>query len=253
MARLAGLAGLVLGVTASLGATAQADSGSSFTANVGVTSDYRFRGQSQTQTEPAVFGGIDYVGESGIFAGVWASNVDFNDAAETYLEVDVYAGYTFPIGTKTTGTVKVAYYAYPLADYPAGAKQNDYLELIAAIGHDFGGVTAGAEFAWSPDFFLESGESAELAGSLSVPLADTFLFFDGGLSASGRVGYQWIDDNANFGTPDYAFFDIGLVAKVDRLTFDLRYVDTDLNTADCFGGTNLCDGGIVGTITVALP
>jgi uncharacterized protein (TIGR02001 family) len=184
-----GLAGLVLGATASLGATAQAESESAwgpFTANIGVTSDYRFRGQSQTQNEPAVFGGIDYVGDNGFFAGVWASNVDFNDAAETYLEVDLYGGYTFPIDEKTTGTVKVVYYAYPLADYPSGANENDYLEFIAVIGHDFGGASGSVEFAWSPDYFLESGESAALAGSLSVPLADTFLFFDGGVSASGQ-------------------------------------------------------------------
>lgn len=254
--RMVGLAGLVLGATASLGATAQADSESPwgpFTANIGITSDYRFRGQSQTQTDPAVFGGIDYVGENGLFAGVWASNVDFNDAAETYLEVDLYAGYSFPIDDKTTGTVKVVYYAYPLADYPTGAKQNDYLEFIAVIGHDFGGVTGSVEFAWSPDYFLESGDSAEVAGSLSVPLADSFLFFDGGVSASGRVGYQWIDDNANFGTPDYAFYDIGFSAKVSNVTFDLRYIDTDLSKTDCFGGTNLCEGGIVGTMTVAFP
>ena len=254
--RMMGLAGLVLGATASLGATAQAESESAwgpFTANIGVTSDYRFRGQSQTQNEPAVFGGIDYVGDNGFFAGVWASNVDFNDAAETYLEVDLYGGYTFPIDEKTTGTVKVVYYAYPLADYPSGANENDYLEFIAVIGHDFGGATGSVEFAWSPDYFLESGESAALAGSLSVPLADTFLFFDGGVSASGRMGYQWIDDNVNFGTRDYTFYDIGLSAKVSNVTFDVRYIDTDLDDAECFGGTDLCEGGIVGTVTVAFP
>jgi uncharacterized protein (TIGR02001 family) len=167
--------------------------------------------------------------------------------------VDLYGGYTFPIDEKTTGTVKVVYYAYPLADYPSGANENDYFEFIAVIGHDFGGATGSVEFAWSPDYFLESGESAALAGSLSVPLADTFLFFDGGVSASGRMGYQWIDDNVNFGTRDYTFYDIGLSAKVSNVTFDVRYIDTDLDDAECFGGTDLCEGGVVGTMTIAFP
>ena len=153
--------------------------------------------------------------------GVWASNVDFNDAAETYLEVDVYAGFTKALSESTTGTIKAVYYWYPAADYPTGANENDYFELIAGLAHDFGGASGTFEIAWSPDYFLESGSAVEAAAGLSVPIAETFLFFDGGLAASGRVGYQWIDDNTTFGTPDYLFYDVGVSAKIGvaRWTF----------------------------------
>ena len=73
---------------------AHSDDWGGFTANIALTTDYRFRGQSQSQGEFALSGGVDYAHESGFFAGVWASNVDFNDAAETYYEVDLYAGFT---------------------------------------------------------------------------------------------------------------------------------------------------------------
>ena len=78
---------LALVPTLSVGARADGEPAwGPFSANIALTSDYRFRGQSQGQGEPALSGGIDYAGSSGFFAGVWASNVDFNDAAETYLE-----------------------------------------------------------------------------------------------------------------------------------------------------------------------
>ncbi len=236
-----------------LGQGAMSAQAGSFTANIGATTDYRFRGQSQSQTNPAIFGGVDYVSDSGLFVGLWASSIDFNDAADTYVEVDLYGGYTHALSEKTSGTVKVVYYLYPTADYLPGSNEYDYLELIASLSHDFGGITGGVEVAYSPDYFFESGDSVALTGSLSAPLTDSWLIFDGGLTASAKVGYQWIDDNATFGTPDYVFYDFGITAKVWKLAIDVRYVDTDLGETDCFGGTNLCKGAVVGTVTLALP
>jgi len=45
------------------------------TGNLGLTSDYRFRGISQTQNAPAVQGGIDYTHSSGFYVGNWNSSV----------------------------------------------------------------------------------------------------------------------------------------------------------------------------------
>jgi uncharacterized protein (TIGR02001 family) len=223
------------------------------TFNVGATSEYKFRGQSQSQTNPAVFGGVDYVSESGLFVGAWASSIDFNDLAETYLELDLYAGYTHAFSDETSGTIKLVYYLYPTADYPPGSNDYDYLELVASLSHNFGPATAGVEIAYSPDYFFESGSGVALTGSLGVPLVDSWSIFDGGISASAKLGYQWIGDNATFGTPDYLFYDIGLTAKAGKVAFDLRYVDSDLSDAECFGGTNLCEAQLVATVTLYLP
>jgi uncharacterized protein (TIGR02001 family) len=219
--------------------------------NIGGTTDYRFRGISQRQTEPAGFGGIDYVSTSGFFMGAWASNVDFNDAAGTDVELDLYAGYTMSLADATTGTIKGVYYWYPDADYPPGGNENDYFELLISVGHDFGKFQTSFEVAWSPDFFFESGQAVAFTGGINVPLADSFIFFDGGVWASGKVGYQIIDDNATFGTPDYLFYDVGISGKVGWITLDVRYVSTDLDEPECFAGTKLCQDGLVGTATLA--
>jgi uncharacterized protein (TIGR02001 family) len=253
--KLLAVTSLSLATLPSLAVVAQADGSpwGPFTANIGLTTDYRFRGQQQGQGELAVSGGVDYTHASGFFAGVWASNVDFNDAAETYLEVDLYAGYSVAFDEKTSGSVKFVYYAYPAADYPPGANQNDYYEFIGTLTHNFDIMTASIEVAASPDYFLESGDSVEVAGIVTVPVTDKFFIFDGGVTASGRYGYQFISDNATFGTPDYEFYDIGVTAKISNVALDLRWVDTDLSDADCFGGTNLCEGGFVASVTIALP
>src|SRR3569623_1279038 len=64
---------------------AYADDAPSVTFNIGAASDYVFRGVSQPDSNPQVFGGADLT--AGMFyAGVWASNVDFGDA--TYAELN---------------------------------------------------------------------------------------------------------------------------------------------------------------------
>lgn len=243
---------LALLATSVLALTAAAQAGD-LTFNLGATSDYKFRGQSQSQTNPAVFGGVDYVSESGLFVGAWASSVDFNDAADTYMELDLYGGYTHAFTDTTSGTVKLVYYLYPTADYPPGANTYDYLELVASLSHNFGAVTGGLELAYSPNFFNESDAGVALTGSLAAPLADSWWIFDGGVAASAKLGYQWIDDNTTFGTPDYTFYDIGLTAKISKVALDVRYVASDLSDAECFGGSNLCEGKVVATVTLFLP
>ncbi|GIR87296.1 MAG: hypothetical protein CM15mP86_07550 [Gammaproteobacteria bacterium] len=62
-----------------------------FESNVALSSDYIWRGMTQTAEEPAISGGFDIAGESGLYFGTWASNVEFGDGAA--LELDWYAGY----------------------------------------------------------------------------------------------------------------------------------------------------------------
>ncbi len=79
----AGAAALVMG---SAGVDA-----ASYTGNVAVATDYVFRGVSQTQERPAIQGGFDAAFDSGIYAGIWASNVNFG--TDTSTEMDYYGGY----------------------------------------------------------------------------------------------------------------------------------------------------------------
>ncbi len=86
--------------------------------NLGGTSDYVFRGISQTDNDPTMQGGLD-VGYGIFYAGVWASGLDFsNIASEAQVEVDFYAGIK-PVWGPATFDLGVIYYAYPGTNRPS--------------------------------------------------------------------------------------------------------------------------------------
>jgi uncharacterized protein (TIGR02001 family) len=86
-------------------------------ANVGVVSDYRFRGIAQTSKKPAIQGGIDFSHKSGFYLGAWASNVkwvkDFNGATKGSYELDLYGGYKGSINDDFSYDVGLITYRYP--------------------------------------------------------------------------------------------------------------------------------------------
>lgn len=70
-------------------------------ANLTLTTDYVFRGISQSQGKPALQGGFDYAHASGLYIGTWGSNVGWvDDIAKTNnsVELDLYAGYAGEAG-----------------------------------------------------------------------------------------------------------------------------------------------------------
>ncbi len=179
--------------------------------NLGVTSDYVFRGYSQTSEDPAIFGGVDLTAGS-FYAGAWASQVDFGD--DTDAEVDLYGGYH----TEIAGfAVAIGGVGYLYVSQPAGADY-DYAELKVAASRAIGPVTLGAAAYWSPDFFGADEEAAYVEASASFSPAAQW-------TVSGAVGHQSLDVNA-----DYATWNAGVAyALTDHVVIDARYFDTDVD------------------------
>ena len=93
----------------------------SVSANVSFASDYIWRGMTQTDG-PAMSGGFDYAAENGFYAGIWGSNVNFNDGAGS--ELDYYFGYGFEVGGVG---VDLGYVAF---DYPENNTGLDFEEVV---------------------------------------------------------------------------------------------------------------------------
>lgn len=179
--------------------------------NLGVTSDYVFRGYSQTSEDPAVFGGVDLT-IGGFYAGAWASNVDFGD--DTDAEIDLYGGYRSEIAGFAVDIGGVGYF---YASQPAGADY-DYAELKAAASRAIGPVTLGAAVYWSPDFFGVDDEATYVEANVAVSPAPKW-------TVSGAVGHQSLDVN-----DDYATWNAGVgYALTDHVAIDARYFDTDVD------------------------
>lgn len=124
---------LALALSAGFVASAAAE----LTGNLGLTSDYRFRGVSQTQNAPAVQGGIDYAHKSGLYIGNWNSSV----SSQVYtsgagLESDLYAGYKKEIVKGITVDIGSYNYFYPRATTTARTGSDfDTYEAYAGVGY----------------------------------------------------------------------------------------------------------------------
>lgn len=205
-AALAIVAGL-----ASLAAPASAQTEVDVAFNVGVVSDYVFRGASQTDEEPALQGGVDITAGS-FYAGVWGSNVDFFD--DTDAEIDFYGGFRGEAGgfALDAGVIFYAYVNEPnFADY-------NYTEFKLAASRAIGPASIGAAVYYSPDFFGidESATYYELNGGFA-PVEK--------LTISGAVGQQTLDV-----TDDYVTWNVGATyALLDHVVIDVRYHDTDVD------------------------
>ncbi len=131
------LASSILAASAVASSVAMAES--NWSANIGVTSNYMWRGVTQTGDQAAIQGGIDYANPNGFYAGTWMSNVTWTDP-EGY-ELDLYAGYGFDVGT-TSWDVGYIYYAYPLTenDGTLNLEDADFGEVYLNFGWDWLGL-----------------------------------------------------------------------------------------------------------------
>lgn len=180
--------------------------------NVGVASDYVFRGVSQTQEDPTIQGGVDATYGIG-YVGVWASNVDFG-ADDPAAEIDLYAGIRPTVGD-TSFDLGVLYYGYT-KDKGLTPGSYSYVELKAAASRAFGPATLGAAVYYSPEYPGKGGGATYFEGNAAVPIAPK-------LTLSGALGRQTIKNYK-----DYTTWNVGVAyALTDRLTADLRYHDTD--------------------------
>jgi len=130
------IAGLVAAALAPAVSVA-ADSPHTLTGNVGLYSQYIFRGLTQTNKEPALQGGFDYSHSSGFYAGTWMSNVSWLRDFGTYtaggsLEMDFYGGFKGTITGDLGYDVGILQYYYP-GDVAVGSFKADTLELYGAL------------------------------------------------------------------------------------------------------------------------
>lgn len=189
-------------------ALAGAASAQDFSFNAAVTSDYVWRGVSQSDEDFALQGGADF--ESGIFyAGTWASTVDFGD--DTDAEVDFYLGVA-PSAAGFDWDFGLTHYMY-VGD-PDGSDY-DFTEASAGASRAVGPATWGVKLAYSPDFFGGEDDATYLEGNFAIEPAPQW-------SLSGAVGQQWVDSGA-----DYISWNLGATyALNDVFGVDLRYHDT---------------------------
>lgn len=119
---------------AAMAQTAAAEPDYTLSYNVGVTSDYRFRGISQTSTKPALQAGADFAHKSGFYLGVWGSNVkwikEYAGATDGSLEIDLYGGYKGEISKDFSYDVGLITYQYPSNNAATNANTTEFYGAV---------------------------------------------------------------------------------------------------------------------------
>ena len=199
------------------------------TGNLGLTSDYRFRGVSQTQNAPAVQGGIDYNHVSGLYIGNWNSSVSsqlYTNGAG--VESDVYAGFKKQVFGNFTLDVGSMNYFYPRAGTNGSFDTN---EVYAGIGYKEL-VTVKYSHAIS-DYFgtANSKNSFYVQADAAIPVV-------GKLVAVAHVGRTDVNNNSNLNYTDYNF---GVAYDLQGWNLAAKYYMND-NKTSTFMTANTVNG-----------
>ena len=211
------------------------------TGNVTLSTDYRFRGVSQTSNNPAIQGGVTFNHESGLYAGVWGSNIQGDSTAE----MDATLGYATKLNlipnvdtTLDVGYIRYGYFGSGKTSTPNDKNlQPDYNEVFAKLGvantiikgdNLVGGVN------YSNDYFNKSNDFWYLSANYTAPLADT------GFGLVAGVGYNMFKNKAdmfqavggNAKDDNYIDYKVGANFGVQGLTAELAWVDNNIDSSD---------------------
>lgn len=192
-AALASLAGIASAEEAAAGPV-------TLSGNVAFTSDYIWRGVSQTREEPAIQGGLTLTHEAGIYAGIWGSNVDFGDDAN--LELDVSLGFATEFENGVGIDVGIVHFDYP--------SESDYNTEEIYLGGSYSFFSAKANFNLDGNYnYYEAAAEFELPQEFALGF---------------HVGYN--DPEEGDSATDWK---VGISKEFFGLGFELAYTDTNID------------------------
>lgn len=227
-------------------ALAEETSPHTVSANVGFTTDYIWRGISQTSHNPAVQGGIDYAHASGLYAGMWGSNVSWiadsgaiaAGTGNATMELDTYFGFRNSFAEDFTYDVGFIRYNY-LGNYTenaaGGFTKADTDEVYGTIGYKW--ITA--KYSYGLGQFLTVPGAAGtnyLELNASVPAGDSGFTVGAHL---GKQTYRGAAAAAFANSATYTDYKLGVTKDIGGYVIGLAYTDTNASpfyTYAAFGG-----------------
>ena len=163
--------------------------------NLSLTTDYRYRGISQSRLKPALQGGVDYALPNGFYIGTWASTIHWvkDFGGDTNVEWDLYGGYKGTIQKGLGYDVGVLSYVYPSNSLNPNA---DTTEIYGALS--FGPATLKYSHSTTNLFgFTDSKNSSYLELNASFDLGS-------GITLAPHVGHQKVASNGSYSYDDYS-------------------------------------------------
>lgn len=207
------LSRLALALVAATATAMPVQAADSLSFNAGLTSDYRYRGISQTRLKPALQGGVDFAADSGFYVGAWGSTIKWvkDGGGDGNAEIDLYGGYKTEIASGLTLDVGVLQYVYP----------SNKLNPSANTFEGYGALSFGPATLKISRSFTNLFGFADSKGSMYYDLSATFDL-GSGYSVTPHVGRQTVK---NLSAASYTDYSLTLNKSIDALTLSLGVVD----------------------------
>ncbi len=201
-------------------------------------SDYRFRGESLSDEQPALQAGINYDHSSGLFIGALASNVRIG-LGPAGLGAQFYGGYAHALGKRATWDVGLVTYVYPSSQ--RGSEYN-YSEAFVGVSTD----EISARIYYANDYFGTGARAAYVEGNLSHPLNERFALI-------AHIGYLNIGRITAYPVPaqrsEQFDFKAGVGIALAGFNLELSVVGADAPRNRCAAGTDRC--GTTGLVSLS--
>ncbi|HBK44595.1 MULTISPECIES: TorF family putative porin [unclassified Polynucleobacter] len=171
------------------------DAGNPISANVTITNDYRYRGITQSNYQPAIQGGFDYAHESGFYIGNWNSTISWvgnttSGNVSAPIEMDFYGGFKKElIAPGFASDFGVLQYYYPSKGQYSAMLNPNSTELYAAQNFTLGPLTGFVKLSYAVTTLFGIPNSA---GSMYPDLTVNYDTGFWGLTANAHVGYQYV-------------------------------------------------------------
>lgn len=216
--------GAILLPTAFACAFASTTHAGEWSANASMTSNYIWRGLTQTENEAAVQGGIDYASDSGFYIGTWASNVNYGPSDVYSYEHDVYAGFAFDTGAGSWD-VGYLYYNYDkeanfdFGEVYVGAGIGGFSAKFNVLANTEADEAEGQDFGFGEAYYLSLDYGFEVGNGVGIGL---------------HVGHHDGDFAEAFNGNAEGYYDYNVTVSKGGFTFMIS--DTDVKGGAAEGG-----------------
>lgn len=231
--KLGAIASLVLAMPVM--AQEQAASDWTFSANVTGTSDYVFRGISQTSEKPAFQPSFNVGHSSGFYGYVWGSNVDFDTAGDGIsVEVDYGLGWAGDVAEGVNLDLTAVRFTYPGSNQGFDIDYNEYTAKVTVAEHYF------AMIGYADDYVNSNHSATYYQVGADWGIGET------GVTFAASAGYYDLKNVAGDGYNDYK---VGFSKDFGPVNLDLSYIDTG-SFSDALGNRDIANDRVVLTASM---
>lgn len=220
--------------------TAAAAAHAGVTGNVAFTSDYLFRGVSQTSNNAAIQGTLSYAHDSGLYATAWGSSVSGANPVGG-LELDTLLGFSGKSGDLGYD-VGVMRYNYPGATDPLA--YNEVYGSVSMMGGKLG-------LNYSNDYYGGTDKFLYTYLEYSATVSEIGLFAHVGMNSFDSAAMMTASLGLAGTNTDDSYMDYKLAVSktLGGVGLELAYMGSNIDDTECGGG--ICEGRVVGTVSKA--